>query len=347
MKKEIIIYHPTVTQKNKSTSITYKFKYRHKIRRFTNQFLSKIENPYLGIEGIVALFVPHAILTGAVIKSKIPVDQTFYDNLQNLVPVFQKWHPDRKNLKLRINLPTITRELKPSRKTISTCTMGVDSFYTLYSKMDELDSVIFCIGFDMAAHEKKLIKQTVQNLRKVCALYNKTLILCRSNQRSQFDEKIKGFKLGPYQHGPGLFNVVYALSNDYSKLYLPSTHQASEDSKWGSSFSLDRHYSSTNFVIEHNGDLNRSEKTKYICQKDPRCLEYLRVCHRNPNMIYNCSKCEKCLRTLSAIKAHGFLDQAVTFNRKVNLEKYWKMKMGKGYEIFRDEIQDFIDSTKK
>ena len=60
--------------------ITYIYFYNSKKYSFSNKFLSD-EILYTGIEGVISIFVPHCILTGKTIFSKIPVDETFINNL--------------------------------------------------------------------------------------------------------------------------------------------------------------------------------------------------------------------------------------------------------------------------
>jgi hypothetical protein len=47
--------------------------------------------------------------------------------------------------------------------------------------------------------------------------------------------------------------------------------------------------------------------------QSPLALQHLRVCYMNQNDSYNCSRCEKCLRTMVSLYAAGVLDKAETF----------------------------------
>ena len=42
--------------------------------------------------------------------------------------------------------------------------MGVDSFYTFYSNMDKIDTILFIVGFDIKLSEKKLIDMTLEKI---------------------------------------------------------------------------------------------------------------------------------------------------------------------------------------
>jgi hypothetical protein len=337
---DIHILKPVINKK----SITYTYLYNGKKYSFSNNFLSD-ENLYTGIEGIISIFVPHCILTGKTIFSEIPVDETFINNLQNLVPVFRKWH-NNNNLQLNIDVPIKKNNIESSnKKTISTFTMGVDSFYTLYSNIDKLDAILFIIGFDIKKNQKKLLDETIENLKKVSKIYNKKLILCETELKNKIKHG-KGFDWGHYFFGPALFNIAYCL-NEYQEILIPSSHLFKDEYLWGSQYILDKNYSSSFLNILHNGDLTRVAKIKFILDYDLKCLDFLRVCWRNIDGKYNCTKCEKCFRTLYPIELYGYKDRAVTFNRNVNGKDFWNFKAQHNSDkSFQKEIKN-LENNKK
>lgn len=345
MNNSIHILKPTINK----NSVTYTYKYNNSKFSFTNKFLSD-EIIYDGIEGVIAIFVPHCILTGKTIFSEIPVDETFINNLQNLVPIFRKWH-NNNNLQLNIDVP-LKKNLKIKKeKKISTFTMGVDSFYTLYSNIDKIDAILFIIGFDIKQHQKKLLNETIENLKKVAKIYNKKLILCETNLKNNKDNNPlirnkKGFEWGEYWFGVALFNIAYCL-NEFQEIFIPSSHLFKDNYIWGSQYILDKNYSSSFLNILHNGDLTRVEKIKFILNFDITCLNYLRVCWRNIGGKYNCTKCEKCLRTLYPIELYGYKDHAVTFDINVEGKKYWNFPAQHNSDIsFQKEIKNLENTLK-
>lgn len=321
-------------------SITYSYLYNNKQYSFTNKFITD-EILYTGIEGIISIFVPHCILTGKTIFSEIPVDETFINNLQNLVPIFRKWH-NKNNLQLNINVPIKKENLEGrNKKTIATFTMGVDSFYTLYSNMDKLDAILFVIGFDIKLHQKKLLEETIENLKKVAKIYNKKLILCETELKNKIKHG-NGFQWGEYFHGSALFNVAYSL-NDYGELIIPSSHPKNfysvSNTQRGSTFLSDLHYSSNDFEISTNGDLTRINKIKFILRYDTICLNFLRVCWKNPGQSYNCSKCTKCLRTMNAIDLLGY-NYNKSFEKCVNISDKYKSIYSKNDIVESDFVNE-------
>jgi hypothetical protein len=335
----IIINKPIINIEE--NSILYIFKYNEKEYKIINKFNKNVDI-YDGIEGVISLFIPHCILTGTPIYSDEYVDKTFLINLEKLLDNFKKLHKNE-NLFLNINVPIKENNLIKDKKIISTFTLGVDSFYTLYSHIDKIDSLLFVIGFDIKIHQKELLRDTLNNLKNITSIYNKELIICESNIKNDINFGV-GFDWGRYFHGPSLFNICYSLQN-VSELIIPSSESISSDNYiWGSSRNLDPYYSSSFLNISHNGDISRVDKIKYIIDHDIQCLNFLRVCWENKNNKYNCTKCEKCLRTYYTIELLGFKDKAITFDTNIEGKTYWNFKPTNIIEVsFQNSIKNLVN----
>ena len=176
-------------------------------------------------------------------------------------------------------------------------------------------------------------------------MYRKRLVVCYSPLRNVM--KGVGFDWGKYFHGPALFHVVFGMKS-VKRLFIPSTHPSpsSQDTFiWGSMFGLDHLYSSSFLTIHTMGDMTRVEKIRELLVTDRRCLDFLRVCFRNPGESYNCSRCEKCMRTLYPIYLLGYGDDATTFHGDLTVsgckKKYWSFKPSNENGIlFQNEIRD-------
>ena len=72
-----------------------------------------------------------------------------------------------------------------------------------------------------------------------------------------------------------------------------------------------------------------------------KCLNFLRVCWKNLDGKYNCTKCEKCIRTLYPIELYGYKNRAVTFDRNVNGKDFWKFEArNESDKSFQIEIEN-------
>ena len=82
-----------------------------------------------------------------------------------------------------------------------------------------------------------------------------------------------------YLHGSSIYNVIYSISNNYNKLIIASSHDDDFDKKlvWGTSSISSKLFSSSILDIIYDTNNLRSNKIKYIIEKDKNCLKYLRV----------------------------------------------------------------------
>ena len=303
----IEIYQPKLIEKKK---VIYTYAYKGSVESFYIQLDDyDTSNIYLGIEGIVGLF----IRTKLPITSQVPLDKTFYNNIKMLYP------------NVIINTPLKNGNNNALKGTISSFTLGVDSFYTLLTEKSTLDAIMFTIGFDVGPKQHKLIGDIKANLTKVAKQHSKRLILCQTDLKHKLIGKA-GCDWASSLHGPALFCIFQLLSGTYGNVLIPSTHPKELKIDYGSSFRTDPHYSSSRLNIRTQGDLNRIQKIEHILRIDPSVLNYLRVCWLNPNQVYNCSKCDKCLRTMIAIQRMGMWRYAVTFDRNRRPEDYYKLK---------------------
>src|SRR5262249_48716637 len=103
--------------------------------------------------------------------------------------------------------------------------------------------------------------------------------------------------------GGGLASI--ALASALSRVYIASSYTYTELFPLGSHVVTDRLWSSEATEIVHDGaEAFRSDKLRKIAQ-DPVLLAGLRVCWQDAG--YNCGKCEKCLRTMCALRALGLV----------------------------------------
>lgn len=100
------------------------------------------------------------------------------------------------NLKLNIKIPLKENTIKKDKRIVTSFTLGVDSFYTLYSNIDKINCLLFVIGFDIQKKQTKLLNETMKNLEIICKMYNKKLILCETTLKNKIYLGHKGFDWG-------------------------------------------------------------------------------------------------------------------------------------------------------
>ena len=153
----------------------------------------------------------------------------------------------------------------------------------------------------------------------------KTLITCETNLRNvadkcrstwgrRSDHEIWGHCL----HGAALSSVALLLRHTIGELIIPATHTYAQVKPWGSSPLLDHLWSDGHVKITHDGcEANRTAKVRRLAASDV-AVESLRVCYHDTSRI-NCGHCEKCLRTMVALRLYDALDRARTLPRSLSM----------------------------
>jgi len=319
LKRRIIYIHKPVIKNNE---ITCKVNFKGKYINFKNTYhnLDLLLND--DIEGYINLFIPHLILTGDVLITSCLVDAVYMQNLKQVKFYYEKCL-NRKFEPLNIYARTTHKKYEP-KKSISTFTGGIDSFYTLFSKESSIDSILYCINYDIYKNQTDLLEKQLNVINTVAKKIGKKVIICETNNRivlqylKTYNCNNTGDRWGVFLHGVCLFNHAYNLSNYYSEFYFPSSLSCNNEWRlWGSDHKLDKHFSSSHLKISTHGNVDRFQKTRYIClhQKKQLVFDNLKVCWVNSDKRFNCSKCDKCMRTIVSIGTvdEEYLKQLKTF----------------------------------
>jgi hypothetical protein len=192
---------------------------------------------------------------------------------------------------------------------------GVDSFYTVLKNINRypvgdsrsLTHLIVLHGFDMHADDGAVFERRAGPLREAATALGKGFLTLRTNLRELLDDD--HFDI---THGVVLAGAGHAMAGLFHTLYVASSYPYSELRPWGSHPNLDPLWSSERVDFVHDGsERSRPEKIALIA-RSPVGLRALRVC-LGQGEAYNCGKCEKCVRTMLGLAAHGVLGQAATF----------------------------------
>ena len=143
------------------------------------------------------------------------------------------------------------------------------------------------------------------------------LIQVYTNAYAHFRDLDSDFSFWRFEyHGSFLAAIAHAFAPRFSYASIASTYDFANLEPWGSHPLLDPLYSTTSLQIRHeNAALSRLEKTQLVGEWDV-ALKHLRVCNEKESYSegnYNCGKCEKCVRTMTAFLSLGLLDQITTF----------------------------------
>lgn len=184
-------------------------------------------------------------------------------------------------------------------------TLGVDSFYSLSclknSSKHNLKYLVYVDGFDVPFYQSKFLNRIHSNIFKVATNTNTQPLFIRTNLR-EVSDKIIGW--GRY-HATAL--VAIQKLTAIGKMHVSG--ESFEAPDWGLRFGVDKMYSGINHTVKLLGHgISRKKKIHDILRSPlKKCfLDYVRVCWENvrtSNIPYNCSNCQKCIKTQLTLQA--------------------------------------------
>ena len=191
---------------------------------------------------------------------------------------------------------------------------GVDSWSTLLSNSDITD-LIYVHGFDIPLDQWDASATVERRLAKTADRLGMRLHLVRTNLRALLDQNV------PWEiaHGIALAAVALLFAPICERVLIGAGMTYGELVDRGSHPLHDHLWSTEGCRIEHYGaHLRRSAKTEQVA-KCQEALDTLRVCWRRVDL-YNCGRCEKCLRTMVALEAVDALDRCPAFGVPLDLD---------------------------
>lgn len=228
------------------------------------------------------------------------------------------------------------------------CSLGVDSFAAMLEHMDGNSSPAFEIShftyFNVGAmgyvdldKARESYAKDLQLVRQYAEKKNKPVVCLESN----FSKFYNDFDFDESGHMRN-FSAVLSLQKLFGKyLYgssFPLKNFKFSKSALGYYESLIAPLLSTEVseIIIANPNKTRIDKTKYILSNSD-VQQYLYVCwkevivNKHPNSVIakikdnflNCTRCDKCLRTLLAIDILGEIDN---YNKIFDIEYYYKVR---------------------
>ena len=174
---------------------------------------------------------------------------------------------------------------------------GVDSMFTLLKRLEELTHVVYIQGFDFLVDDASFSRAFERNASFVRNV-GKTIIPVGTNSNA----------FGCYHNlsillTQGSVLASIALLLGFPRAYVSSAFSYSELIPLGSHPLTDPLWSTKGVEIIHEGaETRRVDKVIKIAES-PSALANLLVCEHE--VVHNCGKCEKCLRTMIPLQLIG------------------------------------------
>lgn len=269
-------------------------------------------NPSLGSEPFVVALLLLAMQRAEDIELSEGISPRLLAGLDQYQTVFSEWYPERFK-KIKIISPDLnTSFFKDSQNKIEACAFsgGVDSFYSFVTLKESIKSTLFMAGFDMPLQLTDSIAELTNSYQKMMADSQVEFIKGSTN--------VRAFLNGTdwtNAHGPSLAASALFFRDRFRTFYIPSSYTDGAYPKWGTHPDLDPLLSTESLNFVHHGSTsNRVQKLERI--KDfPESYSRLRVCWIQDIGLKNCGECEKCIRTMTALRIVGSDTKYLTFDQ--------------------------------
>ena len=273
------------------------------------------------------IMLPLACYFGERLVVHRPLDRVLHDNLLGLRRVWSAWYPELEPIPIEAHtiIGADRREVPtdPSKRTISCFSGGIDSLFTFFRHQDQvlgdgtapIDDFLSIGGFNSSMDD---FDQMHRELESFATRVGRRLIPVLTNIRYGDHAIDTPYSTGHWEerlaHGAFLAGIVHMLGGRYKELIIPASSPYGRLQPWGSHPMCDPLLSSSDLRVVHDGaSFNRTVRTEIVA-RDDEALAILLVCERNDRRSGNCSRCQKCLRTMAMLDCLGAKDRAKTFD---------------------------------
>jgi len=215
---------------------------------------------------------------------------------------------------------------------------GADSFFSLLHGDEPIDSLVFVHGFDIPLSDQPRADAFRPTLDCVAAEVAARPVLLRTNL---LDHAVSQGVHWERAHGGALAAVGHLLAGT-QRLVVAASFPAVFPHPWGSRWDIDSHWSASQMrVVHHGSDFWRAEKLRALSSHEI-VRSNLRVCWEHLSADANCSRCEKCVRTMLTLAQCGVLDEFPVFDSTGSLAERVR-RLGQIAPILRPVYQAFLD----
>lgn len=241
--------------------------------------------------------------TGRRIRLADPVDARWRANCAALLAIFREWWGYDPLLPEAQERPC--RRPRAARSALC-FSAGADSFFSLLHGAERADALVSVHGFDIRVDDARRWAGLERSLAEVAAVVGTDAITIRTNLRLH---PVAGGEIWERSHGGALAAIGHLLSAAIGRLFVSSSVSSDWLEPWGSHYLTDHLWSSDRIEIVHVGaDRRRWEKLMEIAA-EPLVQRHLRVCWEYRTEALNCSRCDKCLRTMIRLQDAGQLER--------------------------------------
>ncbi|OEK08465.1 hypothetical protein A8C32_03170 [Flavivirga aquatica] len=317
--------------------------------------------------------VPNSILVIPFLSSIMPiawfagfdvevpeVDEDFFDALKLVKIEFEKQFSDY-NLTGNLIVNKVTKNKIDGDKAVMLFSGGVDAYATYIRIYDQTPDLVTILGADIEIDDHSQWQSFTGFIEDEELLKNNEKQYIETNVRTFYTYQVELLLKdigwwGKVQHGLSLIGALAPISyiKSYKNIYIASSYTEQIDIAWGSTPKIDEKISWASSRVFHDGyELKRQDKvdliTTFSSAKNTNFK--LRVCYSELRSEFNCSKCEKCYRTILGIILNGENPNNYGFNVDENVYSniFKNLNNGsasKGMQYFWWELMEKAKSSK-
>src|SRR5918996_1931579 len=270
-----------------------------------------------GADPFVAVALLPAMVLGAQLRVEGPVAPETIAAAGRVQALYARWFPQLRPI--RVEAPPRISGPRPGG-VLSLFSGGVDSFYSALEGRGRLTHLLFVHGFDVPLEAEALRVQVASALRSAAAELGLPLLEMETNARVFTEEYLPW----DFAHGAAIAAAGMVLSRVVGEVVIPSSGEVLASWQrsypvWGSHPELDPLWTiPEQEFVHHAAHTGRLAKMRLLVSSET-AMRYLRVCWLNPGGTYNCGRCEKCLRTMAALRVLNAGDRCRCFSAALDL----------------------------
>ncbi|MBI5352639.1 MAG: hypothetical protein HZB50_08400 [Chloroflexi bacterium] len=258
--------------------------------------------------------------------------------------------------RVKISYDQIHGEAK-SKGVAATFSGGVDSFFTIKSHLPENQSnpeyqithALFIQNFDILNQNHDRYRALFSRYQKAMGELGIELVPIETNLVNTIIPRLEY----RYFYGPVLAGCGMILDRLFKRFYISSSRDYYQMAIRASSSNplSDRLLSTDSLDIVHFGaNVRRVEKIEALADWKP-AQEHLRVCGNTElgGHEINCSRCEKCIRTMIPLYAIGKMELFKTFSKPIRSNwdtLWWARKFDPSRDQYTPETFPFVKKHK-
>ena len=323
----MIIHQPEIIRKNDNAILWSKIELDRKRDNFPDYIWYRVPEqyaPYLSTQSDA--FLTSALIAAMHFGENIEVRGTISPRLAYSLNEYQfvmSFWLSQYLKQIEISYKNLQIENVKPKGVAATFSGGVDSFFTIKTHLPETQPIseyqithaLFTQGFDILHKEKAMYQALYSRYQKVLKELNIELVSMTTNAVRTIIPNLNFIDF----YGPVLASYGAVFSGLFKRFYIASSLDYYQLAMRASSSSPlpDRLLSTETLDIIHVGATHRRiEKIEALSDWEP-AQEHLRVCHianvGDENI--NCSRCEKCSRTMVPLYTLGKMEIFKTFSK--------------------------------